>query len=280
MTNDKAREYFSAHHEGTLEPGLTASLERRLREDAGLQAEFAAFVETVGSLEALRAEAVPIPDFLGARIASRLDPALDVQPVSFWATLLQPFRAAPQMGWALGVAGVLLVAAVGLRGLRVEDARTANVLPGGGDAERWTESHGAVSVEVPGGKARTTVVTPEGGEAQVYAIAEGQRFDLTLENPNSTAHRFVVDSGDGTNDLVALPGTRPAGRHAGSGSLRDFAAALADAYRVPVVVRGLALDETVRWGFDGLDAQVAAERALSGKGHATLMPSNVLQLGG
>ena len=69
MTNDKAREFFSAYHEGTLEPGLCASLERRLEGDASLQAEYAAFAETVESLNSMRFESVEIPAYLGDRIA-------------------------------------------------------------------------------------------------------------------------------------------------------------------------------------------------------------------
>ncbi len=279
MTNDKAREYFSAHREGTLEPGLAASLERRMRDDADLRAEYAAFVETVTSLDALRREAIEIPAYLSARIANRLDPVLEARRPSFLQSLLASFGAAPQRGWALGAAGALLVASVALRGLDVRGAHQADLLPVSGESAHWTEDQGGASVAFPGGVARQATVTAEGSDAQSFGLAAGQRFDLKLSNPDREARRFEVDPGDGGRDLVALPGTRPTARHSGTGTVRELASALADAYRLPVVVRGLADDAPVRWNFDGLDARLAAERSLAGKGNATLMEGNVLQLG-
>ena len=279
MTTDKAREFFSAFQEGTLEPGLRASLERRLQADSGLRAEFEAFVSTVDSLDALRYEAIEIPAYLSDRIARRIDPVLDAKRVPFWQALFAPRAATPRYGWAMGVAGLLLVASVGLRGLRSSGTQTAGVVSTGGESVRWTVEGSNVVATFAPSSARGVGVQPEGGPAQEYRLTDGQPLELTLQNPNAAARRFHVNLGGGAMATVAVPGNRPTARHAGSGTVAELATALADAYRVPVVVKGAALETAVRWNFESADARAAAEQSLEGRGNATMTDGNVLQIG-
>src|SRR5688572_18563817 len=73
MSHDKAREYFSAYYEGTLERGLKETFERALSTDAQVQAEYRAFERLMGSLDVMKTEA-PEPEFdLHEAIARRLD---------------------------------------------------------------------------------------------------------------------------------------------------------------------------------------------------------------
>ena len=280
MTNDKAREFFSAFHEGTLEPGLRASLERSLGGDAELRAEYAAFAQTIESLDALRHEAIEIPLYLGDRIARRIDPVLDAKRVPFWQTLFAPRQTAPRFGWALGVAGAFLVAAVGLRGLRVEGVESAGIVSGGGDGVRWSKGGEDVVARFDGASAHRVEVLAEGGEPQAYQLANGQPFELTLSNPNTVARRFKVTVGDDALATVAVPGRKTASRRAGSGTVGELASALADAYKVAVVVKGLAPETPVRWSFDSADARAAAEQSLGSHGSATMMSDRLLQIGG
>ena len=279
MTNDKARDYFSAFHEGTLEPGLRASLERRLTSDRGLQAEYAAFVGTVESLDALRNEAVAIPAYLSDRIALRLDPAIEAKAVPFWKTLFAPRGATPRYGWALGMAGAFLVAAVGLRGLRSEDVAQAGIIGAGGETVRWTQGTDGFVASFAGSVARQVAVVPEGGASQEYRLAVGQPFELGLSNPNKGARRFKLTVGEDPLAIVALPGSRPIARKPGTGTVTELASALADAYRVPVVVKGVPMTTRVRWNFESADPRAAAEQSLEGNGNATMMDGNVLQIG-
>ena len=282
MTQDKAREFFSAFHEGTLEGGLRASLERDLRADAALRAEYDAFVGTVDSLDALRYETVEIPAYLGDRIALRLEPAREAKAIPFWKTLFAPRASAvstSHYGWAMGLAGALLVAAVGLRGLKATDASTAGVVDAGTETVRWTQDGEAFLGRFAGSVARKVAVAPEGGVAQEYRLADRQPFELTLKNPNPGARRFKVSVGDDAFATVALPGVRAVVRKAGAGTVTELASALADAYRVPVVVKGVPARTPVRWSFESADARAAAEQGLDGHGNATMMDGNVLQIG-
>src|SRR5581483_925490 len=73
MNQEKAREFFSAYFEGVLEPGLKQSFEARLAADAMLQADYAAFSETMGELRTMPEEEIEAPIFLSDRVATRLD---------------------------------------------------------------------------------------------------------------------------------------------------------------------------------------------------------------
>ena len=280
MTQDKAREFFSAYHEGTLEPGLRLTLERRLATNLALNAEYEAFVETVGALDEMRLEAIVAPIYLNDRIASRLEGAREVSAARpFWADLFAPRVGAPRLAWAAGVAGLLLVSAFGLRGLGVGGAGTASLAPVGGGAVRWSLEENGITARFDAGTSRRIAVLPEGGDLKNYSVKAGQRFELSLSNPNAAARRFKISVGDALLATVALPGSRTVARKAGSGTVTEFASALADAYRVPVVVKGVAIGSTLRWTFDSTDARAAADAALSDHGSATLMDDNVLQIG-
>ena len=73
MNSNKAREYFSAYLEGSLDAGLRQSFERKLATDATVQAEYRAFVSVVEKLNALKDETIDVPYDLHETISSRLD---------------------------------------------------------------------------------------------------------------------------------------------------------------------------------------------------------------
>jgi len=283
MTHDKAREYFSAYHEGTLEPGLRASLERKLAGDVSLRAEYEAFSETVGALDALKFESIESPSYLSDRIAARLEPARETAAAPFWASWFgkrQPTsQANPRFVWAMGLAACVLLASIGLQGMQSADALHASILSGAGSGNvEWKKSDAGVTATFKGGPARELSVVAEGGQPQAYRLVSQQELVLALTNPNGKAHRFTVLSDKDVVATVVLPGDRPVGKKAGSGTMEEFATALADSYRVPVVVKGTPAGGTMKWSFEDLDARKAAEEGLNGQGSATMMDGNVLQI--
>ncbi|RYG26028.1 hypothetical protein EON82_04945 [bacterium] len=283
MTSDKAREYFSAHHEGTLEPGLRASFERKIAADAALKAEYDAFTETIGVLNALRFETIESPSYLSDRIATRLESARETTTVPFWVQWFgaRPVnqQANPRFVWAMGLSACLLLAAIGLRGMESAEAMPAAIWNGEGTGTvKWTKADGGVTATFKGGPARELSVVPEGGEPQSYRLASQQGLVVTLSNPNSSAHRFTVMSGKETVAMVVLPGTRPVPKKPGSGTMDEFATAVANAYRIPVVVKGAPESETVKWSFESLEVRKAAEEALDGHGSASVMGGDVLEI--
>ena len=283
MTPDKAREYFSAYHEGTLEPGLRASLERKIAGDAALKAEYEAFSETIGVLNALRFETIQSPSYLSDRIASRLESARETASVPFWVHWFgaRPAtqQANPRFVWAMGLSACLLLASIGLKGMQSSDALSASILNGSGTGKvAWAKADEGVTATFAGGQARELSVVPEGGQPQSYHLASQQPLEVTLTNPNLTAHRFTVLSGKDTVATVVLPGSRPLPKKPGSGTKNDFAMAMANAYRIPVVVKGAPAGGTLKWSFESLEPRKAAEEALDGQGNATVMDGNVLEI--
>jgi hypothetical protein len=282
MTQDKAREYFSAYHEGTLEPGLRSSLGRKLNGDVALSAEYDAFVATVTALDSLRSEVIETPSYLSDRIASRIDTAR-VAPAPFWTTWFarRPAQTSyvPRMVWATGLAACLIFAAVGLKGMGVGSASQAGVIDvPGSDSVAWTLDASGVTVRFGGSSARKVSVSPDGGSTEVFEVQEKQPLEVTLKNSNGNSRRFTIKSGSSIFGVVVVPGTRTNVRRLGSGSLEELATALSDTFHVPVVVKGEAEGKTFRWNLEGTDARSAAGDSLGGQTKATILDGNVLQI--
>jgi len=283
MTQDKAREYFSAYHEGTLEPGLRSSLGRKLNGDVALSAEYDAFVATVTALDPLRSEVIETPSYLSDRIASRIDTAR-VAPAPFWTTWFAPRTAkvsyAPRLVWATGLAACLLVAAVGLKGMGVGlRTQQATVIDSPvSDSVGWTLDADGVTVTFGGSSARKVTVSPAGGSPEVFDVQDKQPLEVSLKNSNRNSRRFSIKSGSNLFGVVVVPGTRTTVHRLGSGSLEELASALSDTYRIPVVVKGEDTGTTYRWNLEGTDARKAAGDSLSGQTKATMLDGNVLQI--
>lgn len=279
MTQEKAREYFSAYREGTLEPGLRASLEHALQADATLQSEYDAFAGTMDALLALKAEKIAAPSYLNDRITARLEPARAPKE-PFWAAWLRPATGTgvPRLAWAGVAAVVLLAAVVGLQGLHVEGASQGGVVSTASEGVSWRYESGQLFADFVSGADQTVTTTPEGGSPESIPVLSGQKLQLTLDNPASVAKRFEVKFGSGPSTTIVLPGSRTTARKAGEGTIGALATALADTYHVAVVLKTDSIGDTVRWTFDKTDAKAAAQQAIEGKANATLVKNDVIQI--
>ncbi|MCH7945048.1 MAG: hypothetical protein IIC73_03415, partial [Armatimonadetes bacterium] len=72
MNQSKARDFYSAYFEGTLDSGLTQAFERALRTEAEIKAEYEQFVRVMDDLKACRSP-VEAPDDLHLKIRERVD---------------------------------------------------------------------------------------------------------------------------------------------------------------------------------------------------------------
>ncbi|MDR3690437.1 MAG: hypothetical protein P4L46_13735 [Fimbriimonas sp.] len=263
MNQDKAREFFSAYYEGILEGGLKHSFEQSLRSDAVLQADFAAFTETIRELDALKDEEIEIPIFLSDRIASRLEEAQNKQRrgLPVW------------LGWVggltlTGVAAVLiLVAAPRLRSSASVDQAgitgASNL-----DQIQFKVDGARVIVRYQPSSAKTIVVSAPstGKEIQRFNLSN-QRLESPIENSLAKAVIFKIEAlGDKSASLIALPGRSIETAKSGSGSVQDLAVALAGHYRVPVEVEAVDVTHRVSWTFASADARSAANQALESEG--------------
>lgn len=266
MNHDKAREFFSAYYEGTLESGLRQQLETRFRADAQLKADYAAFVETIEALGDLRFEEIEVPLSLNDRIATRLEQeeAKRRRPVLAWGNWFRGLAFS-------GMAAAALVAA--FIAIRTEGGpSTASLMPSPSATSSLPANRLVFSAE--GKKVLINYRTEDQSLVVVSAAGSGreiQRFPLNrnelrtpLENNHPTpALLRVTASGDASGATVVVPGSEKQTAKAGTGSLQDLATALAGHYGVPVVVRGSSTQDVV-WNFETGSALRAAESALAG----------------
>lgn len=264
MNRDKAREFFSAYAEGSLEPGLRNALEQRLSQDSDLRYEYRSFQETVTELDALRFVRAPVPADLHDRIAAKLD-------LHLWE---EKRKAKPAWsGWLRGLAvgGVATVAVVG--GVLAilnhgTGASTASLVDFTPNQLLAAPVDGSDSVKV-------TYSATAPGDIVVFAgsqtmrndhLQNGQRWETTLSNPQPNVALFRVTVGGESKIEIAIPGASSHHAKAGEGTIEEFAKGIADTYHVPVILSGHDLGQSVTWKFDGVRVADAAGQVLSSRG--------------
>jgi len=264
MNHDKARDFFSAYYEGTLEGGLKQSFEAKLRSEAVLQADYAAFVETVHELDGLRNEEIEIPIFLSDRIATRLEQAQGKQPYGLpaWTTWLRGVAFA-------GLAAVAIIFAIPLVRGNNEVSPMGTVTSGSNvDQIQFKAEGGKLLLLYQANGQKTVVVSSPvtGKEIQQFHL-NGQNLKSPIDNPLQNAAIFKIQAvGDKSASLIAVPGQAAEKSKGGDGSVQDLAVALAGHYRVPVVIEAADVTHRVRWDFSSTDARAAANQAVTNEG--------------
>lgn len=273
MKKDKAREFYSGFYEGSLDPAMQQTLEARMRADSDLRADYEAFEASMAQLDALKAEEIEIPIFLSDRIATRLEEASQKQKsplfaLNQWvrglafaglagAALLGALAAIPnKQPGSLGTGSMLDA----LLGLVIHRADVQTV-----EHPNFIVSGTQVTVEFKPSAKKTLVLEPLGEPQKAIKILvdEGSRSISPLKNPNTMAALFVVSvEGDAGNDIVAVPGSVPSSSPTGEGRISDFAGALADFYRAPVLLEVENTEAHVKWAFTAKDPVSAATNAL------------------
>jgi hypothetical protein len=264
MNQNKARDFFSAYYEGSLEGGLKQSFESTLRSDANLRSDYAAFVETVEELDMLKHEVIEIPIFLSDRIASRLEEVQTKQKVGFpiWTNWIKGFAVA-------GLAAVAIVGALPLlNGSR--SVGTSQFLPGASNLDQiqFKADGSKLTLEYQPSASKTVVVSSAISNKEIQRFnLDGQRLECPIENSFQTASIFKIEVlGDKASNLVALPGKTTAKAKASEGSVQDLALALSGHYRVPVLIEAADVTKHVSWNFTSADARSAASQAVEPEG--------------
>lgn len=276
MTHEKARDFFSAFHEGNLEPGLRLSFEQKLSTDSVLRAEYDRFAATLNQLSSMRETQIEIPFDLNERIGARLDRHVWEQKQIAPKAWLGRLRFVA-FG---GVAAVLLVgAAISIknRDAAADDgpivAGPWSYAPSGAGSEQLSVvvKKDRLTVEYAPQSRKTVVFRMEPSTKPFAEVSVDKTSQMTrpLENANPETDLVSIEVMDAPKVepvLVAIPGARSEKVKAGSGTLEEFAKALAAKYRVPVVLNGLKDPlAQVTWDLDAPDARRAADAALKGQ---------------
>jgi hypothetical protein len=273
MTLAKAKDYFSAYYEGSLDRGLKQAFETRLREDAKLQAEYRAFVRTMKELEAFGCVEVEPPSDLHDKIAARLDKAI-------WE---QKRQKAPALSfaWWKGLVGVSVAAALVILVISVtkNPGRTSESNPLGipsvGSANvpfKFAFSASAdngriVTLSFPSTEAKVSIKDAS-GKLVSDSVAPGNQ---EIQNGAKDVKVLNVEANSGEDTIaassVAVPGTEKNANTTGKGTVKDLAIAIAGYVQKPVVIQNSNDgDKAVSWDLTTNDWIGAATGSLKGLG--------------
>lgn len=242
MNAPKAREYFSAYRDGSLDKGLKQALERKFQEDGLLRAEYQAFERALKELEGLKNQPIEVPIDLHERISARLDKHVYETKRSAKPGLVAWWR---QLAYG-GVAVVAIVGAVfAVKAVSGGDGSGASFLGNGGKVQRVrpnpviVESAGKISVKfdaMPGSK----VNLRDGmGGPIVETLDLDTAVEFELSNSSSNPSETVIEAADGTYlTTVVLPGSVKQDVPTGNGTVLDCAKAISAQFGVAVHIEG------------------------------------------
>lgn len=264
MNSEKARDFFSAYYEDSLESGIKQAFEQRLRSDANLQADYGAFVDTIEQLDMLKHEEIEIPSYLSDRIATRLEQVQAKQKFGLpvWASW---FRNVAFAGLAVAAIAFALPMFHGSRG-PAESSIVGG--PSAVDQLVFKSDGGDVVLNYqPTGEKTVVVSSPlTGKEIQRFHL-DGQTLQSPIQNPTPNAELFKIEVlGDKISSLIAIPGTGALKTKPGEGTIQDLALALAGHYHVPVLIEASDVTRHVTWNLSAPDAITAADQAVANEG--------------
>ncbi len=251
MNINKAREFFSAYYENTLDHGLKQTFERELQSDAQIQAEYRAFEKVMGELNVLRDAPVEIPFNLHDKICQRIDLQVYEQKrkaPSFFGGIWRSL--------ALGsVAAVVIVGTFLALNSRGGDTLAAGSITSTAPAApRITSEDGTVYLSVGAGQGTVEVREGVGGPIVMQFHLNGRRLKSPMLNRGAEPQLLAVSEGGSKAVLmVALPGAKRATQKSGEGSVADLAKAIAGYYGIPVEIQSQDLALEANWKFDGPD---------------------------
>lgn len=286
MNNEKAKEYFSAYSEGTLDAGLAQSFEAKLNADANLKAEYEQFESTLKELESLRFEKIEAPFDLNEKISAAVDRSLyekkraATPSWTMWLrnTAFAGLAAAALFGayYTINLKGGGPVDQAGVGGGVTRPVKST-VQPSE-QIEYSKHAHGVGMSYKPSEK--HTVLIKGGSEGEKTVDVDNSGWLNELKNDQQSSAIFTIEvKGEIPPTIVVVPGTVRAEATTGQGNLVDLARAMADHFGVPVVVRSTNIGSELAWDFSSGKASQSASDALKGLPYsADLRESGVLSI--
>lgn len=281
MTNEKAKEFFSAYYEETLEAGLRLSFEQKLKADRSLKEEYDSFVRAMDSLGVLKFEEIEIPHDLHEQISARLDRHLYEKKQSAKPAWNTWFR-------SLAFAGIGAVAIIGAmlaltnRGGGVAgDPATSSFGSSTKEQIKYSIKNDGVTLSFAPNSPKTVIITNGGKEVTHTIVGDGKMPALStlLSNSLPSASVFGIQiSGEKGTTYVVIPGTARSSVSKGEGTVVDFAKAASDFYRMPIRVSTVVPNERIVWAFTSPNAVAESGKALGSNYSVTLLDSGMLEV--
>ncbi len=281
MTNEKARDFFSAYYEGTLEPGLSVSLAQRLKADSTLSNEYASFARAMDQLGTLKFEEIASPDDLNEKISARLDRYIYDQKRSAKPALTIWLR---NLGFGTIAAAAIIGAVISLRGgsSSTAPAGVFNPPAPASDKISYSVSPEGVTVKIAPATSKTIIVTDDKGvekSREVAGDATHPEVVNLLKNDGPNAAIFQIRAlDDPSGSYVAIPGKVRTTVNAGEGTIVDLAQAMSNYFGVPVSLKAPRPAVKVAWTFASHNPVEEAGKALGPGFRVTLLQSDILQI--
>jgi anti-sigma-K factor RskA len=256
MNLTKARDFYSAYHEGTLDEGLKQAFERALANDAAVSAEYQQFVRIMGELRTV-ARPVSVPTDLHLKIRERVDASINAQEAkakSGWFFAWRPIAyGAVATAALIGVVASINnrpspeVSTAGFAAVTSDAAPT--VVSKDGDLRILFASSSANSVRV------TEVAT---GRVLLDRALAGQRLDCPVKNVSDAPLVVSIAFGQHYPAMyLAVPGKQTIVATEGAGTVLDLAAVVAGMFKSGIVVESTLVDRKLEWKLDSPDVMVA-----------------------
>ncbi len=240
MTYEKAKEYFSAYSEGTLDAGLAQSFEAKLKADSKLQAEYEQFEATLKELESLQFEQIEVPFDLNDRISAAVDKSIYDK------------KRTAQPGWSgwlrnLAFTGLAASAVFGaywsINNSQVSGrssvAGPISVAPNSKAVEQmeYSRTDNGIGLEFnPVDKHAITVKGGATGEEKFETSNQVWLHELTNDQPGAASFEVTVE-GEELTTFVVVPGKERNEIEGTQGSIVLLAKEIADKYGIPVVIK-------------------------------------------
>lgn len=282
MSDEKARDLFSAYHEGKLESGLKLSFENAIASNPSLQEEFVDFCVVFDDLSILASEEVVVPDDLHETISRRLDRHIFEKREKLTTSPFSKFRTLALGGVAVLLIGFTVVSFRLHNGQATGAGFIGSISPAA-DLEIKMEQNAPHLVWSPSNSGNVTVTALPSGQL-IQRTGAKYGLDKPLANTNSQAVLFGMQI-DGSSEqlIVAVPGTEHGhlANESGHGTLEDFALAIANQYGITVALRVSEPQQSMGWTLSGGSALGAANTNLKASGLvADVRNSGVLYITG
>lgn len=253
MNLNKARDFYSAYFEGTLDAGLTQAFDRALETEAEVKAEYEQFVRIMMELYELK-EPVEVPDDLHLMIRERVDAHIlesegkDKAGAGFFAWRPLAYGAVA----AAAIIGLVMsLSSIGSNS-RVD---TAGGIPVIDSAPSIVVVDGTVRLQFAAkGENGVTVTDAIDGEQIFSSTLSNQQMDSPLSNSSQNAVVVLASFIERYEPLmIGVPGLARSTNDVGIGSLSEFVKAVAGNYSLPVVVDSEDAGFNVSWQFETSD---------------------------
>lgn len=249
MNANKAREYFSAYYENELSQGLRQQFESALASDPKLQDEFAQFVQAVSLMTEMKDEEIEVPSDLSEIIARKVDKHVYDLRETAKPGIFGQFRLA-MLG---GIAVVAILATFfAINSQSAGKIGQANLIPSAQSSADLKYDGSTIRLVVTAGEKMSVKVTNAETKALVNETTLDHRnLNSPLTNQQAAPVVLDIDFSNNVQELtVVLPGTAETKVLQGSGTALDFAKAVAQTFRTPVLVRLKDRDAKMDWSFD------------------------------